>query len=146
MTATAATTSPPTADAPDLGVIGLGGVEISQVAYWVEDGEHVFRSTEYDVIGADLDFNRAVVKFIENSEDYARFIADRFKENDASIDEAEVALTLIQRFAEVYQRQRDSAQEDARRLIRIPRRRRGARVQGGFRRSRHAKSSQPSPV
>jgi hypothetical protein len=146
MTATVAPNAQPTADKPEIGCISLGGVPLSQVAYWVEDGEHVFRSTEYDVLAAAPDFAGAVVKFIENSEDYAKFIADLFREDEASLEEAEVALTLIQRFAEVYRQQRDAARQEARRLIRIPRRRPGNVAPDGYRRSPQRKLSERSPA
>ena len=143
MTATATGSTTPTADQPELGCISQGGVQLSQVAYWVEGDEHVFRSTEYDVLGADEDFGAAIVKFVENSEDYATFIADLLRQETA-IDEAEVALVLVRRFADAYRQQRDAARQDARRIIRIPRKRPGSHALGGYRRSPHKKSSQPS--
>ncbi len=147
MTITAAHSAPvPTADQPEQGGILVAGVHLSDVLYWVEIDEHVFRSTEYDVLAADKDFAGAIAKFIANSEDYAQFIADLSKQDDASREEADVALTLMQRFTEAYREQRDAAQKDARRVIRLPRKRPGHHAPDGYRRSLHRKLSQHSPA
>ena len=67
---------PATAENPHVGSVGCYGVELSKVAYWREDGDHVFRSMEYDVIAADEDFYKAVHAFVRNSIDYARFLSE----------------------------------------------------------------------
>lgn len=43
----------PTAERPESGTIGSAGVPLFTVEHWLEDGDHVFRSTEFDMtIGA----------------------------------------------------------------------------------------------
>jgi hypothetical protein len=90
----------PTVDDPESGEIRVRGVILSAVAYWREDGVHVFRSTEYDVIAADEDRDTAARTFIEKSEDYAEFLSD--SDGDPTEDDIAIATMIVHRLLEGY--------------------------------------------
>jgi hypothetical protein len=67
----------PTPDDPHVGTVGLGDeFPLSKVAYWQQDGMHVFRSVEYDLQTADEDIREAILAFVHGSIDYARFLSE----------------------------------------------------------------------
>ncbi len=90
-----------TADHPEFGFIGMEGVVLSEVAYWLEDGHHVFRSTEYDVIVGDADKQTAIAAFVEATEDYADFLA-QFESH--TVEDLTIATTIFKRLVEIYER------------------------------------------
>lgn len=104
----------PTEDAPEHGVICREGVVVSDVLHWVEDGDHVFRSTEFDVIAGDADLATAADKFVQNAEDLADFYVDARR--DLTEIELEHAIRLLQRFTEIYRSENRLLEARSRRL------------------------------
>jgi hypothetical protein len=118
-------TTDPTEDAPEQGQIGWFGVVVSEVAHWVEDGDFVFRSLEFDVEAGDPELERAVSKFIDNTSDFRAYL-DAL--DDRGENEEEMLQLLNSRFSRIageLERRERARQE---RLINISfgrRRRRG---------------------
>lgn len=98
-----ATADRPTADAPseqapENGCIGRFDVVLSEVEHWVEDGDHVFRSLEFDVIAGDPDKGRAITKFIDNALDFRDYLDGL---EDRAENEDEMLQLLNSRFSRV---------------------------------------------
>jgi hypothetical protein len=91
----------PTAEEPFLGDVALGGSVISEALYWVEDDQHVLRSTEFDVIADGATFDEALGRFVQNAEDFADYIAD-LGAAEITPAEADVAVALLERFVAGY--------------------------------------------
>lgn len=131
----------PTKESPEHGAICLKGVVLSEVAYWVEDGDHVFRSTEFDLIAGDPDRDAAIGKFV----DYARDLVGLYTDLDieeVTPAELEIAMTLVSRLNAAYQQVTDELEAERRRLVVFPRlRNREHRTTGWYRRSRPTSSS-----
>lgn len=100
----------PTPDHPERGVIAMGEVVLSEVAYWREGPTHVFRSLEFDVMGAHDDLHRAVTMFVENAEDLANHIAALSRE-ELTQDEAETAIALLTRLRDALRASQRRAEE-----------------------------------
>jgi hypothetical protein len=115
----------PTAEVPELGVIAIavGGsvVPISQVEHWVEDGLHVFRSTEFDCMATDEDLCKTVEAFIETAEDLYRFYDDLVDAERATPDEVRTLAVLSRRFYDVYSAQAKALRGHKRRVLMRPR-------------------------
>lgn len=122
----------------------MSDIVLSEVAYWKEGDQHIFRSVEFDVFAAAPGRDEAVAKFVENAEDYAKYLAELGDEG--SVDEHETATLILRRLADVYRAQLAAAQHEARRLIRLPRRHSAIHSPSGYWRSPHKKSSEPSPA
>lgn len=101
----------PVSESPEEGVLTFYGVEVFPALYWVEDGDHVFRSTEFDLLAADRDQYVAIQKFIEMAEDLAGYYSDLTKAGRATEAEADIALEILSRINEVLQQQLRLAQE-----------------------------------
>src|SRR5436305_14740678 len=91
-----ASAHPPTHNTPEHGTILLGDIVLSHVAYWPEDGMHVFRSEEYDVLAAAESMEDAVRVFVQKSEDYAKFLSDA----DPTPDDLRLANVIYGRLAD----------------------------------------------
>lgn len=116
--------------APEYGVIGMEGLPLSTVAYWQEDGMHVFRSTEYDVVAADADKQAAILAFVQQSEDYASFLAS-FAER--TVDDLTISTMILRRLLDIYER----AEAHRRRRLAILRHLRGRGGHSAARSWRH---------
>lgn len=79
----------------------MHGAMLSGAAYWFEDGLHVFRSTEYDVIAADEDKDTAARIFVEKSEDYGKFLAE--PEGQPTFEDLGVATLIMSRLIQGYE-------------------------------------------
>ena len=100
-------------------------VLISEGERWIEDGIHVIRSTEFDVVAGDPDFDRALSKFIDMHEDLWAYLSGLEELTD---NENETFLKLAPRFLEVHRELERREEERRRRRINISfsaRRRRG---------------------
>jgi hypothetical protein len=53
----------PTEEAPELGRVVAAGVTVSEGLHWVEDGVHIIRSSEFDLMGQGDDLDEAVADF-----------------------------------------------------------------------------------
>lgn len=99
---------------PEFGEIGVDGLTLSAVAYWQEDGMHVFRSTEYDVIASNENKQVAILAFVQQSEDYANFLAS-FGEH--TVEDLTISTMILRRLLDIHER----AQEHRRRRLAIVR-------------------------
>lgn len=137
----------PTSESPEEGVLTFYDVEVFPALHWVEDGDHVFRSTEFDLLAADRDQYVAIQKFIEMAEDLADYHVDLMKAGRATDEEADIALQILSRINELLERQlrlaKEQLQAQRRRVINVRRRRAGVRQAhaGRFVRSRPRSSS-----
>jgi hypothetical protein len=66
----------PTADSPELGAIELLGVTLSDGVRWEQDGDYIFRSTEFDVIAAGSTFEEGLGLFGTSLIEFAIYLAD----------------------------------------------------------------------
>jgi hypothetical protein len=95
---------PETIEIGTIGVqIGDHRVPISGIEHWVEDGIHVFRSTEFDCMGEAEDALEAVNAFVDNAEDLFRFLDDLHDAGRATEDETRLLIKLSRRFFEMYE-------------------------------------------
>ncbi len=103
-----------TAERPERGTISYAGVPMFDAEHWVEAGDHVFRSTEFDLIAGDPDIGRAVDKFVEGADDLWSFLEEQENLTDG---ELELVSLLASRFHKVLHEL--DRRERSRRLIRI---------------------------
>lgn len=120
-------------------------IVVSEGEHWVEDGEHVLRSTEFDVIAGDPDFERALAKFIDKHEDLWIYLSQVEELTD---NENETFLALAPRFVAIHREFERREEERRERLInisfgRVRRLQRGAPFRA-WQSSTQAQSSQPS--
>ena len=106
----------PSEEASVLGCAEWLGVPVSEGERWVEDGVHVIRSTEVDVIAGDPDFDQAVEQFIQKVEDLFLYLSTV---EELSDNENETYLRLAPRFLRVYKELERREEERRRRLISI---------------------------
>jgi hypothetical protein len=95
MPATAEKNQALTEAAPERGNVAVFGLPVSNAEHWLEDGVHVLRSTEFDVIAGDPDFQRALEIFCEKAEDLWSYLSTLETISD---NENEVFLQLAPRF------------------------------------------------
>jgi hypothetical protein len=145
--------SDPNPESPEIGRITFGGELISEVAYWVEDGDHLFRSTEFDVYAADPDRATAIGKFIDNVDDLGIALAAWTDQDLATGDDMDACVTLLRRMTAAYRavsaELTELQAEQERHIIQVNlprRRRRGAHTRGGYERSPLASSLKRQPV
>lgn len=116
----------PTEDAPDVGTIAIAVgdrlVEISEVQHWIEDGSHVFRSTEFDCIAEAENEGDAVVAFVANAEDLFRFLDDLMDAGRATGQETRTLVKLSRRFFEAFEASEEEERHRARISLRRTRR------------------------
>lgn len=120
----AVTGSGPTEDRPEFGVISVHDVPISQVAHWRDGDLYVFRSTEFDVIAADEDLQKAIVVFVDNASDYADMVSE-LTASELTQHEAEVAMLILRRLSEAYKQGAEMFRARARHHSRVVRLLRG---------------------
>jgi hypothetical protein len=142
-------TPKPTETLPARSEVSLFGVPIGYAWYWIEEDEHVLRSSEVDIVVSDPDEVEALRKLGESLEDWAAWIAEE-DDDQVTVDELRLALTILTRFRAAYQAHIDHEQQEARRrtLINIftGRRRRAMRGSTYGSSSRAPKSSAASPA
>lgn len=135
----------PSAENPLIGTIGMFNQVISKAAYWVEDGDHVFRSLEFDVIAGAPTRDEAVIRFLDKAEDLASLIAS-LPEDDLTVEEVHTALTILSRFTAAYH---TALRQERSRLLKLKLRRllgRRPDPHRGFQASAPQTSSQPQLV
>jgi hypothetical protein len=133
---------------PEVGVIAMGDVTLSEVEYWRDGPLHVFRSTEFDVIAADEDQRAAVLKFVANAEDLADSISDLARD-EITQHEAEVAIKIMERQRDAYRALNDrinASLRRRRRLVRLLRGRGNDAARPWYRQSSLRTSSPLPPV
>jgi hypothetical protein len=112
----------PTEAEPLFGEVQAFGVGLSLAERWVEDGVHIFRSLEFDVVAGDEDFDLAVDHFVRKLENLWTYLSEA---EELSENENETFLRLAPRFHNVFKElerrdaeQRRSRLYAARRLLR----------------------------
>jgi hypothetical protein len=90
---------PLTEAAPEYGRVVAFDTIVSFAEHWEEDGIHVLRSLDFDVIAGDADFQKAIDQFVEKAEDLWSFLS---KLEIISDNENEMFLKLAPRFLEIY--------------------------------------------
>jgi hypothetical protein len=100
---------PPTATSEEnaergcvLGVLGDLRQLLSDAEAWHEGNVYIIRSTEFDVIAEDKDFDQALDKFGTWIIDYAGHLADLVSSHDATSDELETFATLSARILPLF--------------------------------------------
>lgn len=107
-------------------------IPLTEALHWVEDGEHIIASTEFQVAASGDTFWDAYLHMAESLVEEAQSLVSLIQDADAAPNERDEALALFQRFQRVMaaeenaQRQRE--QKEARKfaLRRRNRRSRGA--------------------
>lgn len=90
----------PTEDSPEEGAVCYAGVSLTAAVWFVEDGYHVIRSTEFPVSASDADFQVAVSKLIDNLEDFADYV---FHDKDEATDaDGLLAIAIYKRLTEAF--------------------------------------------
>ena len=104
---------PLTEAAPEYGCVMALGHIISFAEHWEEDGVHVLRSLDFDVIAGDANFQKAVDQFVEKAEDLWSYLSGL---ETISENENEMFLKLAPRFLEIY---KEFERREARRRERV---------------------------
>jgi hypothetical protein len=102
---TAATTpdlTAPTEEAPELGHVVAAGVNISEGLHWLEDGVHVIRSSEFDLMGQGDDLDEAVDSFVGQALDLLWYFNEEIERGEATDHEIRLAGVLGGRLAQAY--------------------------------------------
>ena len=90
---------PLTEDAPEYGCVLAFDTIVSYAEHWEEDGIHVLRSLDFDVIAGDGEFQRALDQFVEKAEDLWSYLSSLEVISD---NENEMFLKLAPRFLGIY--------------------------------------------
>jgi hypothetical protein len=96
---TAQAQAQPTEVSPDYGGVQIIGLPVGAAEHWVEDGIHVIRGSEFDVIAGDPDFQTAVEKFGEKAEDLWIYLGNQ---EHLTENENDTFLVLAARFSAIY--------------------------------------------
>jgi hypothetical protein len=102
---TAATTrdiGAPTEEAPEHGRVVAAGVTVSDGVHWLEDGVHVIRSSEFDLMGQGDDLDDAVTDFIGQALDLLWYLNGEIERDEATDHEIRLAGVLGARLAQAY--------------------------------------------
>jgi hypothetical protein len=114
-----------TQDAPDAGSVFVSGPHrdylLSETIGWREGDVFVLRSSEFDIMAEDEDFESALTVLIARLIDFATMLYELVESGDATEDEAEAFRLLSGRLAPLAQA---TQQQDTTR--RRPQRRRGS--------------------
>ncbi len=136
----------PSEGQPEVGAILYRdtGVAIASVYHWIDDGLHVFRSSEFDLIAAAENEQEAVNQFVDNLEDRLELIAN-LDEDEVTEDEAQLFRQVTERFFEAW---RILEERERRRVISIRVGSRRKRSRGNWRRrsGRESETSAPASI
>ncbi|HWD86136.1 MAG TPA: hypothetical protein VG321_10320 [Solirubrobacteraceae bacterium] len=122
-------------------VTTAGGVVVAKAERWFEDGVHVIRSTEFDLIAEDEDAEKVIEVFVDNAVDLAIALNELQADGKITEDESRVLNLLSQRFFEAA---RASERARHRHRIQIQLRNRGNRSGHWRRQAQRANSTTPS--
>ena len=100
-----------TENTPQTGCVTLaGGVALSAADRWFEDGQHVIRSLEFDLVAEDPDPSRVVDVFVESAQDLGVALLELGARGEATEHETETLALLSQRLftaAQFLEREQD---------------------------------------
>ena len=82
-------------------VIDGQNVVLSEALHWVEDGEHVISSCEFQVASSGDSFREAFEQMIDNLFEEVHLLSARIRKNEAAPNELDEALLLAERFTEI---------------------------------------------
>jgi hypothetical protein len=85
--------------APEYGCVVAFDTIVSFAEHWEEDGVHVLRSLDFDVISGDTDLDKAIDQFVEKAEDLWSYLSGL---ETISENENETFLKLAPRFLNIY--------------------------------------------
>lgn len=138
----------PTEENPERGEIRhrLYGIQLCAVEHWLEDGLHVIRAADFDLMAVDEDHAQAVHKFVEEAYSLEAALRDLIERKEATLPEADLYIRLAGPILDAARRELDAVKGRESRIIDFPRlRRRRGDHSGGWRQvSGHAKSNQLS--
>jgi hypothetical protein len=131
----------PTEAMPERGRVTAFGQVVSEAEHWIEDGIHVLRSSEFDLIAGDPDFIITLNIFGEKTEDLFWYLSERDSLTD---NENETFLLLAPRFMGIFQEleRREAARH--KRVLSINWPRRSTQTRDWLPESTRKTSSQPS--
>jgi hypothetical protein len=72
----------------------VAGVTVSEGLHWLEDGVHVIRSSEYDLMGQGDDLHEAVRDFVGQAFDLFAYLTAEIEQRDATDHELRMAAVL----------------------------------------------------
>lgn len=124
---------------PERGQVTAFGLLLSEAEHWIEDGIHVVRSSEFDLIAGDQDFMVAVNSLGEKTEDLFWYLGEQ---ESLTENENETFLLLAPRFMGIFQEL--ERRETARRKTFSVNFRRRTQIRDWLPESTHNTSSQPS--
>ena len=92
-------------DNPNRGALAVvvdgQSVVLSEALHWVEDGEHVISSCEFQVASSAGSFREAFEQMIENLFEEVYLLNARIRKNEAAPNELDEALLLAERFTQI---------------------------------------------
>jgi hypothetical protein len=107
-------------------MIRIAGVPAFEVEHWLEDGDYVFRSTEFELAAGAADMSGAIDRFVEGADDLWSTLEEQ---DDLTANELELVSLLASRFRRVLHELERQDQERRRRRISISlHRQRGQRL------------------
>jgi hypothetical protein len=92
-----------TEEAPEHGCLGIFDVILSSANRWMENGVHVIRSTEFELVGEGESLQDAVQDFVGHAIDYQSYLATLIEREEATEHEIRVAGQLGPRLARAYE-------------------------------------------
>ena len=101
----------PTEDVPEYGRVTTAGIVLSEAAHWIEEGAHVIRSSEFELIGEGDDLEEAVRDFVGHALDLVDYLKTEIERGEATEREVRVAGLLGARLGQAY-RQVAAEQEE----------------------------------
>jgi len=129
-----------TESTPEPGYISSDhGVVLAHAERWFEDGLHVIRSVEFDLLAEDEDEDRVVDVFVDNFWDMGAALADLVRRGEATSHEQDLWLLFSQR---MFEEAESSRRQASRRRIQIRLRQRDHH-EGLWRRQTQATPSTP---
>jgi len=129
---------------PEYGCVMVFDTIVSFAEHWEEDGTHVLRSLDFDVVAGNEDFQRAIDQFVEKSEDLWSYLSGLETISD---NENEMFLKMAPRFLNIYKEleRREASRRESIISINFGRlRQRGEHSLRNWRPSTPASVSQPS--
>jgi hypothetical protein len=99
----------------DAGCVVVENVPISQAEAWLEDGVYVIRSTEFDLLAEDEDFDEALSLFIDRAADYATALSELISSHEATEDEERLAGILSRRLIAAFMAAEERSRQEQRR-------------------------------
>ena len=85
-----------------MGRVVAAGITLSEGMHWLEDGAHVIRSSEFELIGEGDDLDEAVRNFVGHALDLLTYLNEEIERGEATDHEVRVAGVLGARLGQAY--------------------------------------------